>query len=102
MNLFEAGSLRELARRVTQNPVIGRTVVESPPLGVDQSDHIGGILGDDAKQFIAFPGTSLAEINPRYCATMIKSKARYEMEVRGIAMGRVLPPVIGRTGRGLE
>jgi len=33
---------------------------------------------------------------------MIKSKARYEMEVRGIAMGRVLPSVIGRTGRGLE
>jgi len=49
MNLFENRSLGQLSRRVAQHTLIGRAVVESPPLGVDQRNHVGGVLRNDAK-----------------------------------------------------
>jgi hypothetical protein len=64
MDLFEDRSLAEFARRVAQDPLIGRAVVEAMPLGVDQGNHVGCDFGNDAKQFFALLRAPMSQIDP--------------------------------------
>src|ERR1700752_597653 len=52
MNLLELRSLAQLRRRISQNSFVGRAVVQSPSLHVDQSDHVGGVFRHDLEQFL--------------------------------------------------
>jgi len=57
MNLFEGGSLRDFGG-VAENFCVGGTVVEAVAFEVDQSNHVGGVFGDDPKEFLAVPELS--------------------------------------------
>ena len=52
MNLLKRRSLPQLRRRIPQDPLVSRTVVQPPPLHVDQRNHVCSILRDDLKQFL--------------------------------------------------
>src|ERR1700758_1801452 len=59
MDLFESRRFAQFRWRVTQNLFVGRTVVQPPARHIDQSNHVGGILGYDLEQLFVFPGFSM-------------------------------------------
>jgi hypothetical protein len=64
MNLLEDGRAGEFVGRVAQDFFIGGAVVEAVALGVDEGNHVGGVLGDDAKELFAIAGAAVDEVDP--------------------------------------
>ena len=55
MNLLEGRGLAQFCRRVPQNLLVGRAVVETAPFHVDQRDHVRRVFGDNLeKLFLGF------------------------------------------------
>lgn len=65
MDLLERGSLAQLRRRVTQNSLVSRTVVQPSSLHVHQSNHVGCIFGDNLKEFLVLLGLPVDQVNSK-------------------------------------
>jgi hypothetical protein len=64
MNLLEGWRAREFRSGVSENLLVGRTIVKAAPLDVDKGDHVGGVLGDDLEEFFAMGGAVRREDDP--------------------------------------
>lgn len=64
MNLLESQSAREFRGGVSENPLVGRTVVQAAPFHIDEGDHVGGVFGDDLEEFLAMGGAAGTEEDP--------------------------------------
>ncbi len=64
MNLLKDRSVGEFGGGVAEDALIGWAVVEAMAFGVDQGDHVGSVLGDDAEQFVAIGGTAVGKVDP--------------------------------------
>src|ERR1035437_3721499 len=64
MDLLEGGSLAQLCCGVTQDPLVGGTVVQPPSIHVHESNHVRGVLGDDLEKLFILLGFPMDLVNP--------------------------------------
>jgi hypothetical protein len=104
MDLFKNRGLRKLGWGIAEYFGLSRAVIKTPTLHVDKRDHVGGILRDDAKQFVAIARAAVRQVNPELLADRHQQQHGNPVHVgndfrRNDRHGPSCPPCVAQTDR---